>query len=800
MTHHRFLVALAVVLASASSSVANELRNPGFEEVVADRLVGWAPYGRGYALDGKEVQSGQYAVCCETTDDQDGMGITQIIRYERPDTRPIIVGGWSRAERVGAGGDYCVFLDIIYADGTPWWGKVAAWRRDTLGWQYTAEIYRPERPVREIRVYVFLRRTTGKVWFDNVFVDRAGLYATRVRALSDSPRSLHGQRIRARLTQAADWRASLLDSSGCEVASSRGHGETIQWDWLDATDSRPAQLRLVGEARNEGHGEGRDEGRLDLTIPMAITQRPENPVRKGYVVWGENSMRKVYPTEHPPADRSSELAISLARNESEGAQVSITSADRLPLGKVRVSIGPLTTERGDVFPADAVTTHLVGYIYVETPSSHRDAPRGGNWCPEVLLPMRPFDVVGGRTQTVWVNVHASDAVVPGTYRGRVTVAPADAPATELPISIRVRRFALPRSPRMKTAFAMMDGFTRAAYGEITPALRRQCLDLMLSHRLNPDDISRTDPPAVEDLLYARSRGLNAFNILNLVPRPRGKPLWTCYAELKDYPADFHDELARRLDEYVVELRRHGLSKLAYFYGFDERGSDYDELIKGICQFLKRRYPEIHTFTTARYMYQKRRTTPPEYQDYMDWYCPLTSVYDPELSQRLRQQGKQVWWYVCCGPQYPYANFAALDYPSIEGRLLGWMTYGFQADGLLFWHVNLWHPNRIIQGDDPYLDWKPACIANMTGDGCLTYPTTSGPVSSIRLENIRDGLEDYDYLAMLADVRGYDVAKSYVDRLVKTMTDFSRDPALLTALRAEIADQIEQAGATDVREE
>jgi hypothetical protein len=144
----------------------------------------------------------------------------------------------------------------------------------------------------------------------------------------------------------------------------------------------------------------------------------------------------------------------------------------------------------------------------------------------------------------------------GVYRGPVVVTPAGAPATELPVSVRVRRFTLPpRLTRMKTAFAMMDGFTQATYGRITPALRRQCLDLMLSHRLNPDDISRTDPPAIADLLYARDRGLTAFNILNLVPRPQGKPLWTCYAELKDYPADFREDLARRLDGYIEELRQ-----------------------------------------------------------------------------------------------------------------------------------------------------------------------------------------------------------------------------------------------------
>ena len=90
------------------------------------------------------------------------MGIGQVIHYDQPDKRPIIVGGWSKAEDVGGGGDYCLYLDIIYDDGTPWWGKTAAWTRGSHGWQYTAEAYQPEKPVREIRAYVFLRHTRAR--------------------------------------------------------------------------------------------------------------------------------------------------------------------------------------------------------------------------------------------------------------------------------------------------------------------------------------------------------------------------------------------------------------------------------------------------------------------------------------------------------------------------------------------------------------------------------------------------------------------------------------------------------------
>lgn len=783
------LLGLALLLdlscATVSCGSTNEIGNAGFEETANALLTQWKAVGRGCALDDQTVHSGKRAIRCESTNSTETWGVAQVLSYEQPDKRPIIVGGWSKAQAVGTGGDYCVYLDIIYDDGTPWWGKTSAWARGTHDWQYAAQVYLPQKPVREIRTYVFLRRTTGKAWFDDVFVHRGGLHATAARVLSDFPRTREGQQVRGKLTLDADWRCTLFDPSGRELDSCSGRGKAISWNWPGRPGANPATVGITARTTRAET--------LELRIPAAeATTRPTNPVRTGYAVWWRNAMCKIYPTEFPPPESGGEPTVSLARNEREGLQIAITPADAVLLRNVQVSFSEFRSERGELLPADAVKTHVVGYVYVDTPSGHPNAPGQANWCPEVLLPARPFDVPGGRTQTVWVTFHASDAVGAGTYRGRILVRPEGAPAVELPVSVRVRNFGLPPTPRMKTAFAIMDGFTRATYGQITPELRRRCLDLMLEHRLNPDDISRTDPPALEDLLYARQRGLNAFNVLNLVPKPKGEPRWVCYVPLEAYRPDFTDELAARLDPYVETLRKHGLSRMAYFYGFDERRSEYDELIRHICKFLKQRYPEISTFTTAGYMYQKRRDAPAGDQDYMDWYCPLTPKYDRDLSRQLRVQGKQVWWYVCCGPRYPYANFASMDYPSIEGRLLGWMTFGFESDGLLYWHVNSWYPNAIIAGDDPYLDWTPGCLWGMTGDGCLTYPTRDGPVASIRLANIRDGLEDYDYLAMLADAKGRDAAQQYVDRLVKSLTDFNRDPAALDKVRAEIADTLEAA--------
>lgn len=777
------LLLSGAIASACAADETNELSNPGFEETLSGKLAFWKPSGLGYVLSDAAPRGGRSSILCESAHRDHAHGAGQVIRYERPDKRPIIVGGWSKAEGVGTGGDYCVYLDIIYDDGTPWWGKTSKWSRGTHDWEYAAEIYRPEKPVREIRAYVFLRRTTGRAWFDDVFVHRGGFHVIQPRVASDFPHVLGGHRIRASLTSDSDWRCVIRDAAGHDLASSNGRGNAISWDWAGPEDAGASQVQII--ARNAGGDQA------ELCLPTAAPPaRGPNPVRDGYAVWWQNAMRKVYPTEFPPSGGVAGAAISLARNEREGFQLAITPADGVHLQQVEVSADDFISEQGVVFPPTEISRHLVGYVHVDAPSGHPEAPPVPNWCPEVLLAPRPFEVPGGRTQTVWINFHAPEGLRAGTYRGKIVVRPAGMRPAELRVSVRVRGFSLPCSPRMKTAFAVMDGWTRRAYGEITPGLRRRCMDLMLEHRLNPDDISRTDPPAIADLLYARERGMNTFNILNLVPRPNGNPLWTCYAPLDAYRPDFTKELAARLDDHMKELRRYGLSSMAYFYGFDERGEEYDEVIRGVCRFLKERYPEVSTFTTAGYMYEKRRQTPPDYRDYMDWYCPLTPRYDRALSQQLRSQGKQVWWYVCCGPAHPYANFASMDYPSFEGRLLGWLTFGNEADGLLYWHVNSWYPNGIITGTDTYLDWKPTCIVGMTGDGCLAYPTPDGPVSSIRLENIRDGSEDYDYLALLADAKGRDAAQAFVSRLIRSPAEFSRDPAALDAARDEIAAQIE----------
>jgi len=69
----------------------------------------------------------------------------------------------------------------------------------------------------------------------------------------------------------------------------------------------------------------------------------------------------------------------------------------------------------------------------------------------------------------------------------------------------------------------------------------------------------------------------------------------------------------------------------------------------------------------------------------------------------------------------------------------------------------------------------------------------GPLATIRLENIRDGIEDYEYYLLLrrqlakagADPKAGEVPRSVVENL----TTFTHDPAALRAERRRVAQAV-----------
>ena len=63
------------------------------------------------------------------------------------------------------------------------------------------------------------------------------------------------------------------------------------------------------------------------------------------------------------------------------------------------------------------------------------------------------------------------------------------------------------------------------------------------------------------------------------------------------------------------------------------------------------------------------------------------------------------------------------------------------------------------------------------------------MGSIRLENIRDGIEDYQLLAALAARDGVEVARALSGQLVRSLVDYSRDPTELARVRGALLESL-----------
>ena len=80
------------------------------------------------------------------------------------------------------------------------------------------------------------------------------------------------------------------------------------------------------------------------------------------------------------------------------------------------------------------------------------------------------------------------------YRSAVCVKHGGKTISTVPIVAKVLDFELAHTFALDMSFSLMDGFMRDKYPDSWRQMKKQAIDVMLDHRLNPDDISRTSPP------------------------------------------------------------------------------------------------------------------------------------------------------------------------------------------------------------------------------------------------------------------------------------------------------------------
>src|SRR5262249_37674737 len=94
-------------------------------------------------------------------------------------------------------------------------------------------------------------------------------------------------------------------------------------------------------------------------------------------------------------------------------------------------------------------------------------------------------------------------------------------------------------------------------------------------------------------------------------------------------------------------------------------------------------------------------------------------------------------------------------------------------------------------------WSDVYAHGGNGDGTLFYPGTPArlrgagqlPIESIRLKLVREGLEDYEYLALLAGSGRGALARRWAAALVRHTWEWQQSPAALAAVRRAMGEEL-----------
>ena len=546
---------------------------------------------------------------------------------------------------------------------------------------------------------------------------------------------------------------------------------------------------------------------------------------------GPLSLRALDPSQRPQAlelaepgrwrklQDSTSVSIFAARNERESFSALVMG---LGEGELTAELSDLAGPEGASISAEQARVRWVEYVRTNA-----------GWMPDPLMEQQPFTRPERGAPILWVTVHVPEDAAPGVYSGQLT-AKANGQTATLPVSLEVHDFALPATTYLQSSFWVFRHCIRNVYGmeEVPFSFYTKFLDLCLETRLAPIDAAEWhDQPLVqmvrrpngqldvdwqpwdEYLQYCMDRGMSAFNVADdhwfgsYFDSFPVRDLKTGKVERVTLERG-SDEWRRTVVRFFRLARAHftekGWADRAYLQAYDEPGND-EKLQAEINRFhmlAREGWPGLRTLIT----------TPIDFGilgEQIGIWCPLTPHYDVELAAAAREKGQEVWWYVCCGPTAPWANFF-LNQSGAAHRVLFWQTFGRKSEGLLYWGINHW-PDYAGRTMDPVPSeqrWPqaPWNDGGRNGDGYFLYPGPDGPLTSTRFEVMRDGVEDYDCLRMLEELletkgesmtpmlrRRAERALVMTPDLYKTMTSYPPDAGEMVARRQEVNELIVRIG-------
>ncbi len=485
----------------------------------------------------------------------------------------------------------------------------------------------------------------------------------------------------------------------------------------------------------------------------------------------------------------------LARNEFESCQVYLSStADKEGLS---LSLSDFEYEYGGAVLESEVTRHFYmklgmyeKLLPVFDPHSAVD-----DYIPEAEIPLADtFELAKDCSQGFLITVESKKDTPAGMYRAALDIKNASGEVIKTAyVYAEVWDFTLPDTPYSASAFNGSDGagsHGNIPYQEMRERYYEFLLDYNLSDYVLPYDIN--DPRADKWMSD---------------PRVTSFTIGGCYSE--GYGGLLYRSDASIVEAYNKVMSNPDWAQKYYFYQTDEPTGD--DLLN-----VQARWEHVRDLLGtdnfrnmtpggagwANAECEAKNIDAIEFmKPYINVWCPDSELFDlgsvyfgrrslkeygtfAERYEKLRERGDTMWWYVCCSPQPPHANFFSY-YQGVCVRMVLWQQYMVDADGLLYYAMTLAWSNIT----------RHKITIESGGDGTLMYTADMfgfepAPCASWRLTQIRDGFDDFDYMHMAEELYGRDEVMKQVNKVTRHMLDFTEDYNVMEATRVAIAKMLD----------
>ncbi|QSQ27325.1 DUF4091 domain-containing protein [Pyxidicoccus parkwayensis] len=540
-----------------------------------------------------------------------------------------------------------------------------------------------------------------------------------------------------------------------------------------------------------------------LALALALTNMS---ALAGPSVYGESLMVKVRPDTPPrPAEPVELLG---ARNEALSFQVVIHGGDTGASG---------VTARFDALEGPAriggsqLTLYREDFLDITEPSGGVSAP--GPW-PDALTPAVdeisgeprnafPFDVPPNVSRTLWVEVLIPEDAPPGRYQGTVEVQARGGFTASVPVTLEVVRLVLPSTPSYPTAFGIQSDRICVAHTGRTDcgsdAVRLELLEryarLALDHRFTLSNVLVLQPEAGS---WERFDAAYSPLLDGTAPtRLRGARMTSAR-----YMGPLEDAA---LAAFVSHFSERGWLSRAYDYTGDEPPlfSTFDE-VRARATMLERSAPGLLRMVTTSLAVARANSVdgligrmsvliqvlPPT-------VMPTTDGGVDEHAARadydtfLARPGTSLWLYQSCSSHGCLGDIPAekhwpsymVDHPANFNRAFPWTVFLLRASGETYYETSAQLPTA----------WTNQLFYGGNGDGTLFYPGTPEriggvshvPLPSLRLKLLRAGVQDYEWLTIVASAGDPAFAEQVAHELIPAPDQVPLEPAAFEQARARL---------------